>query len=73
MNKPATDRVFALLERGQSLTAEQISNRFNVSNPYHVVYSLRNRGLNIITTPHTIRGKTVSKYSYIAPRSRKKM
>lgn len=52
MTKSAVTKVADALERGETLTAKQITARFRVANPHHVIYVLRNEGykINLETT-----------------------
>ena len=53
MAKTQTDRVIeALVVKGQSLTAKQITSRFGAANPHGLVYNLRKKGVKVdlITT-----------------------
>lgn len=56
----------AFLNRAETLSARQIAVRYRVSNPYDLIYRLRNEGLKIKTVKITnSRGKIVNRYSYV--------
>ena len=62
----------ALVDKGVTLTAKQISARFGVANPHDVIYSLRKSGLNIVLETTTDRnGTNTNRYRYVAKKSRK--
>jgi len=55
----------ALLDRSESLTARQIAARYRISNPYDLIYRLRNEGIKIERLKTTnSRGKIVYRYSW---------
>jgi hypothetical protein len=41
------DRLLAALRGGAELTAKQISARYRVSQPYHLIWRMRENGLNV--------------------------
>lgn len=41
------DRLLTALRGGAELTAKQISARFRVSQPYHLIWRMRENGLNV--------------------------
>jgi len=63
------DKVYtALVLNGEELTAKQISARYNVANPYGVVYSLRMEGYPIYRNKHTnSKGAVTNKYRFGTP------
>ena len=62
----------ALVDKGLTLTAKQISSRFGVVNPHDTIYSLRKNGLNIVLETTTARnGVSTNRYRYVAKKSRK--
>lgn len=66
INVSATDKVFeALVLNGERLTAKQIAARYNVANPYNVVYTLRMEGYPIYLNQHTdSKGRVTNKYQF---------
>ena len=55
----------AFFYRAETLSARQIAARYRVSNPYDLIYRLRNASLNIKTVKITnSRGKIVNRYYY---------
>lgn len=57
-------RVLVALNKGQKLTAKQISSRFGVANPSATISDLRRRDGQHVVITHvaTKKGKTTSKY-----------
>jgi hypothetical protein len=76
MTLSKTDRlVIALLANGERLTARQIAARYRVSNPYDMIYRLRNEGMNIeLNTRVNSKGVAVRVYSVHGgnPKSKRK-
>ena len=69
-NTQSTKLVHAL-EKGEELTAKQISARFNIANPTAVICNLRAEGHVIYTnTRKNHRGVSVSKYRIGKPTKR---
>jgi len=63
------NRVYeALVINREKLTAKQIAYRYNVSNPYNIVYTLRNEGYPITLSEYTnSKGRTTQKYAFGNP------
>jgi len=53
----------ALVERGEQLTASQITSRYGIANPHDAVYQIRRMGYAIYLNEKTnSKGETVAKY-----------
>lgn len=67
MVKTQTARAInAFVNKGQALTAKQITARFGAANPRGLVYSLRQKGYNVkLVTTKDSRGRETSKYTYV--------
>ena len=63
-NATKIDRVFeALVNRGEELTASQISARYGVANPHDAVYQIRQMGYAIYLNETTdTKGRITKKY-----------
>ena len=61
----AINRVYkSLIREKKELTAKQIKNYYSVSNPYDVIYELRERGYGINLVKRTdSNGRVTSKYT----------
>ena len=59
-----TEKLFeALVERGEELTAAQISTRYGIANPHDAVYQIRRMGYAIYLNERTnSKGETTAKY-----------
>jgi len=58
----------ALVEKGEQLTAKQISARYNIANPHDAVYQLRMQGYPIYLNKHTdTKGRVTHKYRLGTP------
>jgi len=68
-NATKFDLVFeALVNRGEQLTAAQISARYGVSNPHDMVYKLRQMGYAVYLNEHKdSRGRVTQKYRVGTP------
>ena len=68
-NATKFDRVFeALVNRGEQLTAAQITSRYGISNPHDAVYQIRQMGYAIyLNESKNSKGETVAKYRYGKP------
>lgn len=68
-NVSAIDKAFeALVINGEELTAKQIAARYNVANPYNMVYTLRMEGWPIYLNQHVdSKGRVTQKYRYGTP------
>lgn len=63
-----TIKVLNALKNGEQLTARQITSRFNVANPYDIIYNLRHDGYAIYLNEHTnSKGEVTQKYRLGAP------
>lgn len=58
INKPKAIRLLEYLVKGKSITAEQISKKFDVANPHDLVYKVRGLGVSVATSKNK-KGKTV--------------
>lgn len=47
------DRLLTALRAGAELTAKQIAARFRVSQPYHLIWRLRENGFNVLLLERT--------------------
>ena len=71
MRNTQSAKLVHALEKGEELTAKQISARFNIANPTAVIANLRSEGHVIYTnTRKNHRGETVSKYRIGKPSKR---
>ena len=69
----AYDRLLTALRSGTELTAKQISARFKVSQPYHLVYRMRENGFNVKLIERTnSKGQTKNFYSLVETNKRKR-
>jgi len=69
----AYDRLLTTLRNGTELTAKQISARFRVSQPYHLVYRLRENGFNVQLTERTnSKGQTKGFYTLVETKRKRK-
>lgn len=69
----AYDRLLTTLRNGTELTAKQISARFRVSQPYHLVYRMRENGFDIKLTERTnSKGQSKNFYSLVETTKRKR-
>ena len=69
----AYNRLLTTLRSGTELTAKQISARFKVSQPYHLVYRMRENGFNVKLTERTnSKGQTKNFYSLVETNKRKR-
>ena len=65
MNEPTTayDRLLTTLRSGTELTAKQIASRFRISQPYDLVYRMRENGFRIELVERTnSKGQTKNFY-----------
>jgi hypothetical protein len=68
-----TSRLATALMSGEQLTARQIAARYSVSNPYDMVYNLRNEGANIELRARTnSKGVTNLFYTFVQPKTKRK-
>jgi hypothetical protein len=60
-----TDKLYrSIILKRQRLTSRQIASRYRVSNPYDLIYRLRNEGYDIYSDKIVnSRGKTVVQYT----------
>lgn len=60
-----TDKLYrSIILKRQRLTSRQIASRYRVSNPYDLIYRLRNEGYDIYSDKIVnSRGKTVVRYT----------
>lgn len=66
VNLSKLDRLSNFLTGGGQITAKQISNRFRVNNPYTMIYTLRNEGLDVINSIRVnSKGKVVRFYEVL--------
>ena len=69
----AYDRLLNTLRNGTELTAKQISARFRVSQPYHLVYRMRENGFDVKLTERTnSKGQTKNFYSLTETKRKRK-
>ena len=69
----AYDRLLTTLRNGTELTAKQISARFRVSQPYHLVYRMRENGFDVKLTERTnSKGQTKNFYSLTETKRKRK-
>ena len=69
----AYNRLLTALRNGTELTAKQISARFRVSQPYHLVYRMRENGFNVQLTERTnSKGETKGFYSLVETKRKRK-
>lgn len=63
-NVTKVERVFeALVNRGEALTAAQISSRYGIANPHDAVYQIRQKGYAIyLNETKNSKGETVARY-----------
>jgi len=63
-----TNKVLNAFKNGEQLTARQITSRFNVANPYDIIYNLRHDGYAIYLNEHTnSKGEVTQKYRLGTP------
>ena len=64
MKSSKIKRLATALRSGSQLTAKQIASRFNVVNPYDLVYRLRNDGFRVRSLETTnSKGETKLRYA----------
>ena len=67
------DRLLTAFRSGAELTAKQIKSRFGVSQPYHLIYRLRENGFQVETNERTnSKGETKSFYKLIETKRKRK-
>ena len=63
-----TDKVLHALQKGEALTAKQITSRFGAGNPRALLSSLRMKGYAVYATAHTdTKGRETTKYTLGEP------
>lgn len=68
-NATQLDNVFeALVNRGEELTAAQISARYGAGNPHELIRKIRNMGYAVYLNKHTdSKGRVTQKYRFGTP------